>query len=1294
MENIKGLNEMNSKLKDEKFGLIKKYPFNGRSLYLIDKFYILGYEPELIYKLLILNKENKLFLTDIAKKLKAEDSQNNNNITKPRKIKTKIALDEMPTLINEISNDYKKKVPDIDLITSMLFPNKINIYIKAKYDKFALQSRNTTQDNLILQKNKSLPIDFDKENDINSGKYGRASVSFNLKSNEKNNDNNDLKIKKKKQYNMIFSYNPQEGANSKKSINGFSYVFYKKYKENHIIDDVIFTFYIPVTFCIISEYPYYNSYYKLCKQIVKLFQLKKIEIPLEIILYNIINFSLSPINGDVVLNIEPVIFPSKKTIIESIGQISKKKKNCPTIKEEDEIDNDNENKNEENLGEFVLYTKEKPSPKKEKKEDTEDIFDKNIIDLKQVNQKYNMINNSPLIRARTLFPKGKADNKNKKSKFLQKIATGVGNDEEENNLYSSPDLTKKKRKLQMAKKIIDNNDTRYSIAIKTSPKLINLEEEININKNENEKKHDLTNYEDIKFPNLSGYPLIQYNLSKVLLHTLSSQDVLIIFFYSFLEKDIIFFSSNIEYLSFTINSYLNLNFPLNDEKYYFFNACVSYENFINDNSPFVGATFTTILGINSSYNSDYLNHLNKTKLKDHLAVDLDAGILYQVDDPNDKEKNSRNKVIFDYIKKICRKEIKDDKGIILAREIKILYEKLESYKFNRSVSVANYSSSKNLIKCKGNFIDYDEKGANGIKNINRNIQEGFYRLINYICLYFYQNLSLKSDDDKEDLNKIIINRTGINPETMNIIFHKDYNIEENNYTKEEISFLDELMETMKFESFVYGFIQSYNPIDLYKIPLTLTEEFISILSRKNFVKNQNINFFSLIDSLYKKNGIEKTYIDFNPFSSEYYKKLKNYLEREIYDENNCNCLKKKVKEKYLNALLSQKQEGNAIDNLKYDEYILDNNLLIKYIKYLKNLTKDEYYHMFHLASTLEQNRIKNISITEIENEIEKYSNNLDISTKRDICCSNIILLFILSIKSIKNYIDCQSFLSALFQNFNVFRKYYTMIMNLVYRLMNDCLNKKDYITAQNYFFCYYSCINSLRSLKLVPNENLMNIILKFDKIDLNDLLEKANNCENNKKENPKDINNNNEDEKLNEHKIELKEEKLFNNENIKEINKTKYLYVIYNFIKNSFLKEDIIIQKTNELKGKKTLVLNIYNKDNKVERTIEPKIKFNNGEFKYECLISTQDKILEDLNKQYENYISDLDENKLDNKILFESCLNIILFTRNTDFFQDNDDIIDTFKVIFNVFLEKIYIMEKKNENNNIIILNNQVNEE
>ena len=32
--------------------------------------------------------------------------------------------------------------------------------------------------------------------------------------------------------------------------------------------------------------------------------------------------------------------------------------------------------------------------------------------------------------------------------------------------------------------------------------------------------------------------------------------------------------------------------------------------------------------------------------------------------------------------------------------------------------------------------------------------------------------------------------------------------------------------------------------------------------------------------------------------------------------------------------------------------------------------------------------------------------------------------------------------------------------------------------------CYYICVNSIRNLKLVPNENLMNIMKKFDEIDL------------------------------------------------------------------------------------------------------------------------------------------------------------------------------------------------------------------
>ena len=146
-----------------------------------------------------------------------------------------------------------------------------------------------------------------------------------------------------KQYNMVFSYNPQSGKNSKKSINGFAYVFFKEFSEKQEIGGIKFTFYVPVTFCIISEFPYFNSYYKLCKQIIQLFQFNKNEIPLEILIYNVINFSLSPINGEVSLNIEPANLPSQKTIIISHNKTQKKKTNekeIDIIKEEEEPEED------------------------------------------------------------------------------------------------------------------------------------------------------------------------------------------------------------------------------------------------------------------------------------------------------------------------------------------------------------------------------------------------------------------------------------------------------------------------------------------------------------------------------------------------------------------------------------------------------------------------------------------------------------------------------------------------------------------------------------------------------------------------------------------------------------------------------------------------------------------------------------------------------------------------------------------------------------------------------------------
>ena len=67
MQNI--INE--KEIKINLFDLIERYPFNGRSKYLIDKFYIIGFEYNYIHKLFIENK-----LKDITNQEQNSDLNN------------------------------------------------------------------------------------------------------------------------------------------------------------------------------------------------------------------------------------------------------------------------------------------------------------------------------------------------------------------------------------------------------------------------------------------------------------------------------------------------------------------------------------------------------------------------------------------------------------------------------------------------------------------------------------------------------------------------------------------------------------------------------------------------------------------------------------------------------------------------------------------------------------------------------------------------------------------------------------------------------------------------------------------------------------------------------------------------------------------------------------------------------------------------------------------------------------------------------------------------------------------
>ena len=75
-------------------GTMKRYPFNGRSKYLIDKFFIIGYDYATLNKIFIQN--NLEFLQNSSKNTDEEQNEKNKN----KKLPQEFIIDEPPSLIN------------------------------------------------------------------------------------------------------------------------------------------------------------------------------------------------------------------------------------------------------------------------------------------------------------------------------------------------------------------------------------------------------------------------------------------------------------------------------------------------------------------------------------------------------------------------------------------------------------------------------------------------------------------------------------------------------------------------------------------------------------------------------------------------------------------------------------------------------------------------------------------------------------------------------------------------------------------------------------------------------------------------------------------------------------------------------------------------------------------------------------------------------------------------------------------------------------------------------------------
>ena len=594
------------------------------------------------------------------------------------------------------------------------------------------------------------------------------------------------------------------------------------------------------------------------------------------------------------------------------------------------------------------------------------------------------------------------------------------------------------------------------VPIKFNSEEKKIEDEFEIVGNKKKKKFDLLNTPEITFPILSGYPLMQYNLLKVLFTYLTPQLIIEIFIWSILEKDILFFSKNLEHLNLLMYSFINLNYPLNDGQYYWINVSVSFDTFINGNSSFVGKSFSSILGICDSFELDKIKKSNN--FKEYICVDVEKGQIHYFC-KNDNLKNM--------IRKLCKSgsiSKKDKNDLYVA--IKRLYLQLDKLK--------HINKNDNNL----NFIEYDDN----IKQKNKEIQEEFYIFIIQICLYFYNNLEFLTPSDQIYNNNNIINNG-----SFIIQFNEKNNIK--NYTSEEKSFLTQLKETMKFDSFVHGFIQSFDSIDLYKIPLTILEEFITMTiqrKKRNNEKNKVFRYLDFIDNFYKAHHQNDININFNQFESYYHKEMEKKFFRDLFEFEKWQ-LKKK------NVLCDN---GLTKVNFSYKYFEINHCLLIKYIHYLNNLTKEEMSMIFPLYNKMIENEIETFDRDTIDNLIEENIIELNILTSNDLLCNCIILIFSLSIHFL-NFNDVplvNSFILSISKpKFLILRKYYSLIADIFYRLFKKAEIDKQYKRRFIFLNFYYQMLNKIRENKIVPNENLLNLVKLFDKMELDT---KLNNNEN------------------------------------------------------------------------------------------------------------------------------------------------------------------------------------------------------
>ena len=705
----------------------------------------------------------------------------------------------------------------------------------------------------------------------------------------------------------------------------------------------------------------------------------------------------------------------------------------------------------------------------------------------------------------------------------------------------------------------------------------------------------LTSEKEVVIKQLSGYPYLDFDLVQIF-NILPLNFIIEIFILTIIEQSMLFFSDNLELLNMVMFVLFVLNYPCNDSPYFWHIVSVSKDNFDEDNK-FVGKVMASMLGVNTAYADDVATDCFG---KYNYIIDIDKkNIILKKElnfseEDDGKDFNDLNS-FRNYIKNILRD-----------RNVDSVF--LKSFIDSMKKSLNNLLSKEPDIKEKkiNFFISSDE-----IIDKNTKIQEIFYNFYINILMIFTQDNTLNSSydqiqkDKQEDIIKRIFKLRGVEEKKTEMNPDENY-------------FCFMFRKSFKYKVYFENFIKCFESIDIFKIPLLFSQEFIYIKIKD--VQNQfsnKISLFKIIDTLYIPDSSQTIKITLNNIFYNYMDRLKKYFD--IY---------------FTQERLKEMEKLQLIT--------LDKKILTKYIYLLNNIyEKEELSYLFPSITIQETSSIISINSKSIINTIKMVTEENNIIDNKDYLIFSLVYIVSISfpLHSYLRLLELLESLSKYLSKLNYFMPHYIYILMksiLKFYMIHREKNIYDEFAVSNIKMYIFILINLMRKELFLPNEEMMMILdLFFSKFIF-------------------------QERGISSNSIERLDEKYFSIEKGDNF----FCYMKYNFSKKKIFSANTLIK--HAIKENRNCNINIIAGKNKI---IQPTINIKINEYIYEAELYTPKKLYKLIQATFNDFFNaNFDYGKLRINTVRDVIINLIQFGEELN---QNEKILPVSFLIYTLYFLK-----------------------